>query len=110
MKKTILDPIGWMQFTYSKDRIDKMKDLPSSQIWFELMQEYGGYVARKAKKLDGVSDVVKSVCDDCMCPSHKPNLKDSYVQWHDWAESQAEKGIKQTQCEQCKRWLFPSEF
>lgn len=45
-----------------------------------------------------------------MCPSHKPNLKDSYVQWHDWAESQAKKGIKQTQCEKCKRWFFPSEL
>ena len=45
-----------------------------------------------------------------MCPSHKPNLKDSYVQWHDWAESQAKKGITQTQCEKCKRWFFPSEF
>ena len=45
-----------------------------------------------------------------MCPSHKPNLKDSYVQWQDWAESQAKKGIKQTQCEKCKRWFFPSEL
>jgi hypothetical protein len=52
--------------------------------------------------------LIASVGD--MCPSHKPNLKDNYVQWHDWAESQAEKGIKQTQCEKCKRWFFPSEF
>ena len=44
-----------------------------------------------------------------MCPSHKPNLV-SYVHWHDWAENQAKKGIKQTKCEKCKRWFFPSEF
>ena len=52
--------------------------------------------------------IIASVGD--MCPSHKPNLKDSYVQWHDWAESQAKKGIKQTQCKKCKRWFFPSEM
>jgi len=67
-------------------------------------EENGLYGKRHERELLGLSNVGD------MCQSHKPNLKDSYVQWHDWAESQAKKGIKQIQCEKCKRWFFPSEL
>ena len=44
-----------------------------------------------------------------MCKSHKPKEL-PYNQRFEWAEDQASQGIKQTQCQKCKRWFFPSEF
>ena len=44
-----------------------------------------------------------------MCKSHTPKVL-SYNMRAEWAEKQAEKGLKQTQCEKCKRWFFPSEL
>ncbi len=33
-----------------------------------------------------------------------------YIAWHRWAERRARKGDKQTQCPDCKLWLFPEEW
>ena len=44
-----------------------------------------------------------------ICKSHKPS-KLPYIQHHDWMEKQAKKGLKQIQCEKCKRWFFPNEL
>ncbi len=44
-----------------------------------------------------------------MCESHKPKIL-PYILQDRWAEKQAEKGLKQTQCEKCNRWFFPSEL
>jgi hypothetical protein len=43
------------------------------------------------------------------CPTHK-TVKAGYIQWHDWAQDQINKGILQTQCKDCGRWLFPEEM
>lgn len=32
-----------------------------------------------------------------------------YLAWHEWAEAQANHGLKQEQCPCCKKWLFPQE-
>lgn len=34
----------------------------------------------------------------------------SYLEWHNFAEKQTAKGIEQTQCINCGKWLFPSEW
>lgn len=47
--------------------------------------------------------------DNSMCDSHTPKRL-PYIQRSEWAEKQASEGLKQTQCEKCKRWFFPSEF
>jgi hypothetical protein len=45
----------------------------------------------------------------CACESH--NIKQlPYLKWHEWAESLDKKGIKQVQCEKCKRWFFPEKI
>jgi hypothetical protein len=33
----------------------------------------------------------------------------SYVAWHEWAKAQAQGGLRQRQCKECERWLFPQE-
>ena len=33
-----------------------------------------------------------------------------YIEKQEWMEAQAKKGLKQTQCKKCKRWLFPSQM
>ena len=33
----------------------------------------------------------------------------SYTAWFDWAEAQLAHGLKQTQCPECGRWVFPQE-
>jgi hypothetical protein len=43
------------------------------------------------------------------CPHHKTHNM-GYVERFDWAEKQIKKGLEQTQCEECKRWYFPSEM
>lgn len=43
------------------------------------------------------------------CATHKIKQL-PYLQWHEWAESLDKKGIKQVQCDKCKRWLFPEEI
>ena len=50
----------------------------------------------------------------------QPNLKQlypkgcappsGYVAWHQWAKAQGAHGLKQTRCEQCRRYLFPQEL
>lgn len=67
-------------------------------------EENGLYGKRHERELLGLSNVGD------MCPSHKPHLEDSYIKRHEWAESQAEKGLEQKQCDKCKYWFFPSEF
>lgn len=42
--------------------------------------------------------------------SHLAPDKRGYIQWHEWAEKQTKKGIKQTQCPQCHLWFFPEEL
>ncbi len=32
-----------------------------------------------------------------------------YFAWHDWAEAQTAHGLKQKQCQCCRKWLFPQE-
>ena len=44
-----------------------------------------------------------------ICPTHKPkNL--SYGAWMAWVDKLHNKGIRQTQCPICTRWLFPEEI
>jgi len=33
-----------------------------------------------------------------------------YMAWHDWAHIQHKAGLRQRQCPECLRWLFPQEF
>jgi len=41
---------------------------------------------------------------------HKPKNEElGYLAWHDWADSMAKKGEKQTQCPVCKKWFFKCE-
>lgn len=44
-----------------------------------------------------------------ICPSHKP-LYLGYVSWEIEAERRLRKGMKQKQCEICKRWLWKDEM
>lgn len=44
------------------------------------------------------------------CPEHKPKCDTmDYIQHHQWMQKQIKKGIQQTRCPKCKRWLFPCE-
>lgn len=60
---------------------------------------------KKRKPLDEI--LFPAITD--MCDSHTPKVL-LYIQQIAWAEKQAKKGLKQTQCKKCKRWFFPSEF
>jgi len=44
-----------------------------------------------------------------LCSHHKRRQL-SYNPWHEWAEKQHKKGIRQELCPDCKHWLFPSEM
>ena len=44
------------------------------------------------------------------CKGHKPNFGKSYTDWIDWANSLYKQGIRQTKCEKCGFWFFPSEL
>ena len=39
----------------------------------------------------------------------KPDTK-GYLEWHNLAEEYSSKGIFQTQCVLCKKWIWPSEL
>lgn len=43
------------------------------------------------------------------CDTHKV-VAEGYLVWHAWAHEQNKKGIKQSQCLVCGRWLFPEEM
>jgi hypothetical protein len=43
---------------------------------------------------------------DC---KRKPDTK-GYLEWHTMAEEYSLKGIFQTQCVLCKKWIWPSEL
>lgn len=42
------------------------------------------------------------------CNHDKINLP--HLKWFDWAEDQVKAGNDQTQCPECKLWLFPCEM
>ncbi len=45
------------------------------------------------------------------CEHHKMmNQVLGYVAHHDWMKEQGKKGLKQKQCKNCGRYLFPQEF
>ena len=43
------------------------------------------------------------------CTSHK-QIDLGYMQWHEWASQQENKGIVQSQCTKCGHWLYPQEM
>jgi hypothetical protein len=42
--------------------------------------------------------------------AHHVEVKQGYLAWHQWAEEQDARGVVQTQCPVCERWLFPEEM
>ena len=45
-----------------------------------------------------------------LCSWHRPDNTGNYIAWSIQAEKWTDKGITQTQCQTCKRWLFPKEW
>ena len=44
------------------------------------------------------------------CKEHKPNFGNDYIDWYNWNQLQHKQGLKQTKCEKCGYWYWPSEF
>lgn len=44
------------------------------------------------------------------CTHHKPKMFPNYLSRLEWCDNQAKKGLKQTYCDKCHKWLFPSEI
>ena len=65
-----------------------------------------GALSEYMKTLDTKEDFA-IVSGRAKCNHKKKNL--NYVGWHEFAEAQIKRGIKQTQCNNCGLWLFPSE-
>jgi len=60
----------------------------------------------KEKILNSTNTVL---AESKICPTHKP-LYLGYLDWHTEVEKRHRKGMKQKQCEVCKRWLWKDEM
>jgi len=77
-------------------------------------KEYGidlfKFAAQREGFINGFKQALNIACvNGSACDTHKIKQL-PYLQWHEWAESLHKKGIKQVQCNKCKRWLFPEEI
>jgi len=87
------------------DFTHKLTDSEVLYLLEEDIQDAGWNVISK-KKYEH-PNAFADVSGRAKCNHKKTNL--NYISWHEFAEEQNKKGIKQTQCNNCGLWLFPSE-
>lgn len=91
------------------------KDIIDFAVWYSGMERkkveiaYQRYLREEKPETTSENSLHKHIVNGSACATHKIKQL-PYLQWHEWAESLDKKGIKQVQCDKCKRWLFPEEF
>lgn len=96
--------------TFGKIR-GRCLDLESRlDIAIRALSDIGG--ADYADDCESPRNYANELIDDAAMALEKINEDhppERYLEWHPWAEKQYAAGERQTQCDVCKRWLFPKE-